>query len=138
MGGSDQFSAEKRSSIMSSVGSKDTEPEVVLRKHLWHNGLRYRIHESIADTKPDLVFRGAQIAVFVDGCFWHGCPEHYSEPESNKDLWREKLERNQARDRRDDRKLTEAGWTVIRVWECEVRNELEEAAGRIERAVREA
>lgn len=122
---------------MSAVGSEDTEPELILRQRLWRDGLRYRVHERVAGTTPDIVFRGPMVAVFVDGCFWHGCPDHYTAPEANADFWRDKLERNRARDERDNRVLREAGWTVVRVWECEIRDDVDRPAGRIRKKVQD-
>lgn len=122
---SDPHSDETRSRIMSGVGSEDTAPELKLRKALWHSGLRYLVHEDVAGTTPDILFPGPSVAVFVDGCFWHGCPEHYTRPESNSEFWRKKLKNNRTRDRRDERKLLEAGWTVMRYWECEVNDDLD-------------
>jgi DNA mismatch endonuclease (patch repair protein) len=84
-------------------------------------------------TRADLVFQGAKIAVFVDGCFWHSCPLHATAPNANASWWREKLKQNRLRDRRVDAQLKEAGWRVIRVWEHE---DPAEAADRIERMVR--
>lgn len=135
MSETDQFSPDKRSEVMSAVGSEDTAVEMRLRRALWHSGLRYRIHEEMAGTKPDIVFRGPNVAVFVDGCFWHGCPEHYTAPENNAHYWREKLESNRERDRRDNRDLRKAGWTVLRFWECEVNEELERVVEEVRRAV---
>lgn len=129
----DPFSPEKRSEVMRAVAHFDTAAEMRLRRALWSQGLRYRIHQKIARAKPDLVFTGARVAVFVDGCFWHGCPVHYSAPVNNAVFWREKLDSNVARDRRNDQDLADAGWTVVRVWECEVNGNLDEVARRIHR-----
>lgn len=120
---------------MRAVGRENTEPEVRLRRALWHRGCRYRTHRRVAGVTPDIVFSGPRVAVFVDGCFWHGCPEHYSAPESNGDFWRAKLRRNQDRDRRDNRRLREEGWKVLRVWECEVRDDLDLAVSWVEQAI---
>lgn len=84
--------------------------------------------------RADVVFGPARVAVFVDGCFWHGCPSHASWPKNNADFWREKIETNQRRDRDTDRRLAEAGWVVVRVWEHE---DLEAAADRVERILRD-
>jgi DNA mismatch endonuclease (patch repair protein) len=99
---------------------RDTRPEMDLRSRIHHLGLRYRV-----DAQPlphlrrraDLVFRGPRVAVFLDGCFWHGCPEHYTAPEANKAYWADKVEANVRRDRETDRLLTKAGWAVLRFWE---------------------
>ncbi len=119
----DPFSPKERRRVMQAVGKNDTEPEIKLRRALWSAGLRYRLHRRIAGTRPDLCFLGANVAIFVDGCFWHGCPVHYSAPVHNSSFWSEKLRKNQARDRRDDRRLEVASWNVLRYWECEVREE---------------
>jgi DNA mismatch endonuclease (patch repair protein) len=86
-----------------------------------------------ARRRADVIFPRVGVAVFVDGCFWHGCPEHASWPKANADWWREKIEANRARDRDTDRRLAEAGWTVVRVWEHE---DPTTAADRVESAVR--
>lgn len=99
-------------------------------------GLRHRVHvQPLADLrrKADIVFRDARVAVFVDGCFWHGCPAHGRTPNVNQWYWSPKLKRNIERDRDTDRRLTEAGWAVFRVWEHE---EMAHAADLIESAVR--
>jgi DNA mismatch endonuclease (patch repair protein) len=108
--------------IMQGIRSADTRPEVELRSSLHHMGLRFRKH-----TRPvpglrctaDVVFSRVRVAVFVDGCFWHCCPEHGRRPGVNRGYWQAKLDRNVARDRRNDAALTSEGWTVIRVWEHE-------------------
>ena len=136
----DPFPPKKRRRVMQAVGRNDTEPEMRLRRALWSAGLRYQLRRRIAGTRPDLYFVGAKVAVFVDGCFWHGCPDHYSAPVHNSSFWNEKLRKNQARDRRDDRRLEVAGWNVLRYWECEVREEatriVEEVVHRVRRPVR--
>lgn len=102
--------------------SRDTGPEMLLRRLLHAKGLRYRVAArplpEVART-ADLVFRPARVAVFVDGCFWHRCPDHGTTPKSNADYWLPKLERNVARDRETDALLVQAGWRVIRIWEHE-------------------
>lgn len=102
----------------------DTGPEVALRSHLHQSGLRFRkdflIRLGDCRVKPDIVFRREQLAVFVDGCFWHNCPMHGRNPGGkNADYWRVKLEKNRLRDEPQTRALIEGGWTVIRVWEHE-------------------
>jgi DNA mismatch endonuclease (patch repair protein) len=111
--------------------SLDTAPEVALRSALHRRGFRFRKH--VAPLKElrcraDIVFTSANVAVFVDGCFWHRCPQHASFPKANAEWWQAKLDRTFERDRRNDSALTAAGWTVIRVWEHE---DVEEAAKRI-------
>lgn len=116
---------------MQATRQRHTTPEVALRSALHRRGLRFRLHRPIEDVprvRPDIVFVSARVAVFVDGCFWHGCPEHGSEPKAHGEWWKRKLQRNGERDRRHDAALREAGWAVIRVWEHE---DPKEAAKRI-------
>lgn len=99
--------------------SRDTLPELAVRSAVHSLGLRYRVSiRPLKDVRrsADLVFSRARVAVFVDGCFWHGCPEHYVPSISNKEYWAEKIARNQTRDSDTDRKLLEQGWLPVRVW----------------------
>lgn len=120
---------------MQAVKRKDTAPEMLLRRALWRAGLRYRVHQKVARTTPDLTFTRAKVAVFVDGCFWHGCPVHYVAPVNNAEFWRRRLAQNQARDARDTLRLQAAGWTVLRFWECEVRKAPSGLVGRVKEVV---
>jgi DNA mismatch endonuclease (patch repair protein) len=116
--------------------SKDTKPELRLRSILHRRGFRFRVnHRPLPGVRmtADIVFTKAKVAVFVDGCFWHGCPEHYRKPAINKDYWEPKLQRNLARDAISDASLLTEGWTVIRGWEHE---DPEDVADRVEAAVR--
>jgi DNA mismatch endonuclease (patch repair protein) len=102
--------------------SRDTRPELALRRAVHRLGLRYRVAVRPVPTvrrTADLVFVRAKVAVFLDGCFWHGCPVHHTVAKRNAEFWAEKVARNKARDRDTDRRLQEGGWLVIRVWEHE-------------------
>lgn len=115
---------------------RDTKPELALRSAVHARGLRYRVSARPLPhlrRTADLVFTKVRVAVFLDGCFWHGCPEHRTAPATNARFWAEKVASNVARDRDTDQRLKEAGWLVIRVWEHEDPNQ---AALRIERIVR--
>ena len=121
---------------MQSNKSRDTKPELALRSAVHARGLRYRVSaKPLAGVRrtADLVFPRAQVAVFLDGCFWHGCPEHHTVAAANASFWAEKVENNRARDRNTDERLAEAGWVSIRIWEHE---DPQEAAGRVEEVVR--
>lgn len=104
---------------------RDTKPEVVLRRILHAKGFRFRVAypiPGIPRRTVDIAFPGRRIAVFVDGCFWHACPEHGVAPKNNADWWAAKLESNRLRDQETTHLLTDLGWTVLRVWEHEVPN----------------
>jgi DNA mismatch endonuclease (patch repair protein) len=104
---------------MQRVRQKNTSAEAALRRELYARGIRYRIHVPVL-TKPrrvaDVAFSGLRVAVFVDGCFWHGCPQHATWPKQNAEFWRAKILANQQRDRDTDERLRADGWKVIRVW----------------------
>ncbi|WP_191292608.1 very short patch repair endonuclease [Kitasatospora herbaricolor] len=105
---------------MSRQRRKDTEIEVAVRKLLHASGLRYRVGLPVPGMRRrtiDVAFTRAKVAVFLDGCFWHGCPEHATRPKANSGWWAEKLDRNVARDIETSRHLEEAGWVVLRFWE---------------------
>lgn len=116
----------------------DTRPELRLRSGLHRRGLRFRKDypirpDSGRPVRPDVVFPRARIAVFVDGCFWHSCPEHGHAPMANSAYWGPKLQRNVARDKETNRRLEKAGWRVVRVWEHE---DTTDAADRVEALIR--
>ena len=109
-----------RRGMMSRIKGRDTGPELSLRRKVWALGLRYRLQYRIGRTRPDMVFIGAKLAVFVDGCFWHGCPLHSTMPKNNRDFWKRKLKRNRERDVEHTRWLEVEGWRVLRLWEHEI------------------
>lgn len=112
-------SSDAVSAQMKRMGRKDTAPELALRHALTARRLRYRLHRRDLPGTPDIAFVGARVAVFVDGCFWHACPEHAVMPKANREWWKEKLDANRARDARKDRALVDAGWLPVHVWEHE-------------------
>jgi DNA mismatch endonuclease (patch repair protein) len=122
-----------KSEQMARVRSRDTYAELAVRRALWARGLRYRLRPKLPGT-PDIVFPGPKVAVFVDGCFWHGCPEHYSAPLANERFWQEKLLRNRRRDQAADASLRDLGWLALRVWEHDIRN-LDQVVDRVHAAV---
>lgn len=107
------------SAQMQRMPRSSSGPEMLLRKELHRRGLRFRINSRELPGRPDITFTAAQIAVFVDGCFWHSCPKHGILPKNNRDWWRAKLARNVERDREKDRQLEQMGWAVVHVWEHE-------------------
>ena len=115
----DVFTKAKRSQVMSRVrGSGNKDTELVLAKLLRrHHITGWRRHQNIFG-KPDFVFPKLKLAVFVDGCFWHACPRHATNPKSNRDFWQRKLSGNKRRDKLVSRELRKLGWRVIRIWEC--------------------
>ena len=133
---SDVMTPAQRRRCMSQIHSRDTGPELRLRRALWAAGARYRLRYPLPG-RPDLVFPGSHVAVFVDGCFWHGCPEHSVQPQTNSEFWRHKIAGNMARDRVVDENLTETGWCVVRAWEHDVERNLDSTAEAILLAVRQ-
>jgi len=111
---------------MRAVKSRDTTPELAVRKSLFALGYRYRLNRADLPGKPDIVFPGRKTVVFVHGCFWHGhnCARGSREPKSNSDYWRAKIGRNRLRDSLVAGQLAAMGWRVVTVWECETRNEV--------------
>ncbi|NPE55187.1 DNA mismatch endonuclease Vsr [Dickeya dadantii] len=119
----DKITPAERSYIMSRVKGKDTQPERIVRRLIYHAGFRYRICDPRLPGKPDLVFWGKRKVIFVHGCFWHGhdgC-KRASLPKSNQEFWIAKLEKNKARDSLNLSKLHEMGWKTLIVWECEIK-----------------
>lgn len=120
---------EQRSRCMAAVHSKDTKPEVLVRKFLFAKGLRFRVCDRKLPGKPDIVLPKYKTVIFIDGCFWHGhegCRRSRL-PQTRVDFWRSKINTNKLRDRRIDTELTNVGWRVIRLWECEIRNKTRQA-----------
>lgn len=116
---------------MSRIKGRDTGPELSLRHCVWALGLRYRLQYRIGRTRPDMVFVGAKLAVFVDGCFWHGCPLHSTMPKNNREFWEQKLRRNRERDAETTKQLEAESWRVLRIWEHEIEASAAHCAQRI-------
>lgn len=113
----------QRSYNMSRIRSRDTKPEILLRKALWKEGFRYTLKNKDVPGKPDLVFRKQKIVIFVDGCFWHRCPKHFVEPANNADFWEKKIQSNVGRDKKINRELKKSGWTIVRIWEHDLKKD---------------
>jgi len=129
----DIMTHEQRSRCMSRIKSKNTSPELKLRRGLWREGIRgYRVNNKLPG-KPDLVFSRQRLAIFMDGCFWHGCPLHSTMPKTNEAFWRDKIEKNMKRDVRATEELEGLGWEVLRFWEHEVKVDLEKCVAEVEK-----
>lgn len=137
----DKLSAQQRHANMAAIRSKDTKPEMIVRKGLWKRGFRYRLNHKRLPGHPDLVLRKYRTCIFVNGCFWHG--HHVALPQmsdgrskmedvivnsacckiptTNREFWVAKIRRNKERDKEEQRKLAEMGWHCITVWECELK-----------------
>lgn len=118
----DTISKKRRSEIMASIRSRNTTPELAVRKLIWGLGFRYRLHSRAVPGKPDIVLRKHKKAIFVHGCFWHQhkrCPDG-RKPKSSQSYWLPKLERNVARDRAAQKELRRLGWKTLTLWECEI------------------
>ena len=119
----DRMTPEQRHRCMSHVRSKGTRPEMLVRRWLWHQGYRYRLHDRRLPGTPDIVLRRLRTVVLVNGCFWHGhdeCKAGQRRPDTRREWWEAKIERNRYRDRRNRELLEWMGWMVITVWECEL------------------
>ncbi len=127
------YTTKKRAELMSKIKAQDTKPELKLRKALWNLGFRYRKNVKKLSGTPDIVFRKANLVVFVDGEFWHGFEweEKKIKIKTNRDFWIPKIERNMQRDAENNMLLTEKGWKVLRFWEKEIKTNLEGCIGQI-------
>ena len=124
----DKMTPEQRHRCMASVHSKDTKPEMLVRRYLFGCGFRYRLHVRSLPGSPDIVLAKYKTVIFVNGCFWHGhegCPL-YRIPKSNVVFWRKKIKRNQERDKKEYALLRVMGWRVLVIWECQLRSAVRE------------
>jgi DNA mismatch endonuclease Vsr len=133
----DTFTPAERSEIMRRVRGSDTSPERALRRLLWSAGLvGYRTCRPDLPGKPDVVYGRKRVAIFLDGCFWHGCPSCYRRPSSNRTYWDAKVRRNRERDRKRSAELRRLGWRVLRIWEHEARRSPDKCVTRVRQALR--
>ena len=118
----DKMTPEQRHRCMSRIRGRDTKPELVVRRWLWHQGFRYRLYVKALPGRPDIVMRKWRTVIFVNGCFWHGhkCGNNKRRPTTNAQFWQDKIERNRERDARNQALLQAAGWHVLVVWECQL------------------
>lgn len=124
----DIFTKQKRSRIMSKITGKETKPEILVRKYLFANGFRYRKNAKELPGKPDIVLPKFKTVIFVHGCFWHGhkgCNKS-ALPSTNTKFWKEKISKTVERDKTKARKLLQAGWNVLTIWQCELQSKVRE------------
>lgn len=133
----DVHSPEQRSYNMSRIKSKDTKPELVVRKWLWSQGYRYRLHRKDLPGRPDIVFQRQRKAVFVHGCFWHkhDC-RYFKWPRTNREFWKNKINENVRRDQKNYQELIADGWSYYIVWECELKDENTTVLDKLEKYLR--
>jgi DNA mismatch endonuclease (patch repair protein) len=131
----DVLTPEQRRLNMRRNKGRNTLPELRLRSALHAEGLRFRLHRRDLPGSPDVIFPAARLAVFVDGCYWHGCPLHATKPKTNESFWKTKLARNKERDLQVNSKLGNMGWRVLRFWEHEVRADLPSVVSTVREAI---
>lgn len=119
----DNVSQEARTRAMRAVKSQDSKMEVAFRSALWRVGLRFYKNVKTLPGKPDIVFPKKKLVVFLDSCFWHGCPQHLRKPVSNTDYWQAKFERNRRRDAQVNAYYRENNWRIVRIWEHELKTD---------------
>lgn len=122
---------EARSDMMSRIRGTNTDPELILRAELARRGYEFSLTAKTPVGRPDLVFESEKIAVFIDGCFWHGCPDHYVRPRTRPEFWSAKLAENTSRDAMQTKELEAQGWRVVRVWEHEAYDNLPDVIQKI-------
>lgn len=128
----DVLTPAQRRYCMSQIRGKNTKPEIYLRRALSAINLRYRLKNTLPG-KPDIVFPATRVAVFVDGCFWHGCPRHSVRPKTNTKFWDTKIKANKRRDESVNKLLRKNGWCVLRIWEHEIEINLDRCVSKIEK-----
>lgn len=124
----DKLTKEQRHKCMAAIRSKNTRPEVLVRKFLFSRGFRYRLNHPRLPGHPDIVLRKYRTVIFVNGCFWHGhegC-KYFRLPRTNVEFWASKIERNQKRDKEEQVRLAEMGWHCITIWECQLKSSVRE------------
>ena len=127
----DNLSSETRSKIMSTIRGKNTKPEIKIRKIIWSRNKRYRIHDRTIFGTPDISNKKRRLAVFIDGCFWHGCSRCYKEPQTNTEFWRTKIKNNRERRKKVISKLKVEGWNIMEFWEHEINQDSKAIARKI-------
>lgn len=122
----DIWDKEKRSAVMAKIRSKDTKPELIVRRYLYHRGYRYRKNVKGLPGTPDIVLKKYGVVIFVHGCFWHGHEVDGTMPHTRTEFWQKKIEQNKARDERNKEALKKMGWSVMTIWECQLKPAMRE------------
>ena len=123
----DIWDKKKRSAVMAKIRSKDTKPELIVRRYLWSRGYRFRKNVRALPGTPDIVLRKYGVAIFVHGCFWHGHEVDKHIPAAHHDYWEKKITRNKERDQKNKQALMRMGWTVVTIWECQLKPKTRES-----------
>jgi DNA mismatch endonuclease (patch repair protein) len=134
----DNLSKEDRKKNMKAIKSVHTQLEDSVTKELWKRGVRFRKNVKGLVGKPDIAIKKYKVAVFLDSCFWHGCPVHGNKPKTNEDYWNNKLERNKARDAEVTKYYQQKGWNVLRIWEHDIKKNFDQTIDRIVNFLNEA
>lgn len=133
----DNVTGEIRTRTMRAVKSKDSKMEVKFRSALWRAGLRFNKNVTSMLGKPDIVFPRRKVVVFLDSCYWHGCPRHLRMPSSNVEYWQAKIDRNRKRDAKVNETYAEMNWRVLRFWEHELKEKFDDCVNRIKREIQQ-
>ena len=128
----DKFSPKKRSQIMSKIKSKNTKLENKIISDLWKKGFRFRRNVASLKGKPDIAIKKYKIVIFIDSCFWHGCPQHCRMPSTNKIYWEKKIKKNRERDKEVSNYYKKNGWHILRIWEHKLKDNYENVLVEIE------
>ena len=122
----DRLTPQQRHMTMAAIRGKNTKPEIIVRKGLWHRGFRYRLNHKRLPGHPDIVLRKYRTCIFVNGCFWHGHDGCSKIPSTNREFWEAKIRRNKERDIETQKTLAKMGWHCITIWECELKPKVRE------------
>lgn len=133
----DVLSKEQRRKNMQAIRAKETALEIMVRKELWKKGIRYRKNVRDLMGVPDIAIKKHKLVIFLDSCYWHGCPEHGVMPKSNREFWEKKIKRNIERDTEVTSYYRSRNWTILRFWEHEVKQDLDGIIDRIIKAIRD-
>ncbi|SHL13555.1 very short patch repair endonuclease [Alicyclobacillus tolerans] len=132
----DNVSRRRRSEIMSAVRSNNTSLELRVRRELWRRGFQFRTNVKDLPGKPDIAIKKLKLVIFIDSCFWHGCPEHVRMPKSNVEYWTTKIEKNKTTDKTITEHYQAMGWHIVRIWEHDVKSNFENTMDKLVKVIR--